>query len=378
MRADGLARGEREPLGLVDAPLRQQQLGQGALRLAERRRSSSGARMRIDSRKSRSALASSPLCRAVQAAKLSVRPSDQAAPASARCSRAASSAASASSSSRRCRWSWPAKRSARPRASALPLSSASRIACSISGCRAVELEPGEVDARELVGGLALEVLVLGRRARARAPRASPAPPWPGRRASRRSWRAPAARGSGRCGRRARAPRARCRSSARRRSTSASRSTAASARVTSARPCVQPSPSCDRGGEHLLHLARDRRQVAEPVGRAGGEVAAAQRRLELDRADEVLARGAVRLAGERAQAGLGRAPRPPPAAARPARRRRARRAARVARSRWKARISSSSSPARSFSHSAKRAWCSARADLESPEYATSRIRTCLNL
>ena len=50
----------------------------------------------------------------------------------------------------------------------------------------------------------------------------------------------------------------------------------------------------------------------------------------------------------------------------------------ARSRWNARISSSSSPARSLSHAANRACCAARADFESPPYATSRISTCLNL
>jgi hypothetical protein len=57
-------------------------------------------------------------------------------------------------------------------------------------------------------------------------------------------------------------------------------------------------------EDLLHLARDRGQVAEPVGCPRGQVAAPRGRLELHGPDEVLPRGAIRLPGEGAQPGLG--------------------------------------------------------------------------
>src|SRR5204862_3053802 len=60
----------------------------------------------------------------------------------------------------------------------------------------------------------------------------------------------------------------------------------------------------RGGRpDFLHLAGERDHVAEPPGGAGGEVAAYERRGELDGAEQELARAAERLAGERALAGV---------------------------------------------------------------------------
>ena len=59
----------------------------------------------------------------------------------------------------------------------------------------------------------------------------------------------------------------------------------------------------RVGEDALHLDRLRRQVGDPPGGPGGEEAALERRLELDRADEQPPRRVVRLAREGAAAGL---------------------------------------------------------------------------
>ena len=54
---------------------------------------------------------------------------------------------------------------------------------------------------------------------------------------------------------------------------------------------------------LVHLHHDGREVGEAPCGAAGEVAALERRRELDRAQEQLARAAERLARERAMAGL---------------------------------------------------------------------------
>ena len=88
------------------------------------------------------------------------------------------------------------------------------------------------------------------------------------------------------------------------------------------------------------------EVGEPPRRAAGEIAPVERRRELDRAQQQLARAAERLARERALAGLRRAPPPPPRAAPRGAAPSSSARRRVAWSRWKARISSSSSPARS--------------------------------
>ena len=160
-------------------------------------------------------------------------------------------------------------------------------------------------------------------------------------------------------------------------TSASRSTAASARVTSA-PALRPAVAFgDRGREHLLHLARDGRQIAEPVGCARREVAAAQGRLELDRADEQLARGTVRLAGERAQARLGER------LGRLALQLDRRRAVELGEQRGRAVEVERADLEQLLARALLQPPGEARVvlgprRLGEPEYATSRIRTCLNL
>ena len=111
-----------------------------------------------------------------------------------------------------------------------------------------------------------------------------------------------------------------RASPRRAATSASRiERPTSASAISARASSQRSPLVDAPPRSTASIStRDRREVAEPPGGARGVVAALERRLELDRAREELARGAVRLARERAPAGLAQRARPPRARARPAR------------------------------------------------------------
>ena len=84
---------------------------------------------------------------------------------------------------------------------------------------------------------------------------------------------------------------------------ASRSSATSASAVSASALDRAVAGRARLVEHAAHLDRDRRQVAQPPRRARRVVAAFERRLELDRSEEQLAGGAVRLAGERAPACL---------------------------------------------------------------------------
>ena len=55
------------------------------------------------------------------------------------------------------------------------------------------------------------------------------------------------------------------------------------------PSIRVSPGLARVGAHRLHLDETRRQVGEPPGGARGVVAALERRLELDRAQQQLAR-----------------------------------------------------------------------------------------
>ena len=145
------------------AALREQELRERALRLAERRRGPRAARG-CGSTRGRAARsrARSPLCRAVHAAKFSVRPSD---PRGARLGevlarRLERGLGIVELAPVRC--SWPAKRSALPTrlGAAALLGKQDRLLDQRLG--AVELEPREVDARELVGGLALEALAPGR------------------------------------------------------------------------------------------------------------------------------------------------------------------------------------------------------------------------
>ncbi len=85
--------------------------------------------------------------------------------------------------------------------------------------------------------------------------------------------------------------------------SASRSSATSASAVSALPSIIESPAVARPFQHRGPSPPRRRELAQPPGRAGRVVAPLERRLELDGAEEQLAAGAVRLARERAAAGL---------------------------------------------------------------------------
>ena len=76
---------------------------------------------------------------------------------------------------------------------------------------------------------------------------------------------------------------------------------ASASAVSARPCNRVSPAARGRVRDLAHLDEHRREVGEPPRCAACEVAAVERRRELDGAQEQLARAAERLARERALA-----------------------------------------------------------------------------
>ena len=303
MRADGLARGERVPLGLICAPLGEQELGEAPLALAERRavlerredpdRLSEEAlrthgvallacddRGEVDGAPERpggTGLLEMPTCRLegcvglVELAAVQVELAGE-----------------------------PEGAAARLGAAAL-LGEENRALDQRRG--AVELEAGKVDAGELVGGLALEVLparfdrevvrlahdllLLGEVAQC-----------PGdRRASPEGSEAPGEivgledlerlvdhrlRGL-------------------RVGIAQDRRLGEGHQRAALRP---PVVLGDRCREDFLHLSRDRRQVAQAVGCARGEVAAPQRRLELDRAHEEVPSGAVRFAREGTQACLG--------------------------------------------------------------------------
>ena len=93
---------------------------------------------------------------------------------------------------------------------------------------------------------------------------------------------------------------------------------------------------------LVHLVRDGRDVGHAPGGAGGQVAALERRLELDGADEQPPGGAVRLARERPPSRLLEAAAAASAASSAGTRPSSSRASWAASSRWYARISTSSS------------------------------------
>ena len=185
------------------------------------------------------------------------------------------------------RWSCAREREARGREPpTLPLSSASSSARSTSGCRLVELEAREVDAGELRRRPALSRSLRPACARELERLcSSPLAPRRGRRASRRSWRLQperveaARRSSG------------SRTLERLLDHRSARVEVAVAqhrnlreRATAPGPAIRASPASAAASQHFLHLARDRRQVAQAPGRARGEVAALEGRLELDRAE----------------------------------------------------------------------------------------------
>ena len=137
------------------------------------------------------------------------------------------------------------------------------------------------------------------------------------------------------------------------------------------------PGCRGDGllAHRVHLDRDRREVGEPPGGAGGAVAAHERRLELGRAEEQPPRRLVCLARERTAAGRlerGRG------RWRELRRHRALELGHQRRGAVEVRGADLEEllPRPLVQPVGDRWWSSARAAFGSPEYATSRIRTCL--
>ena len=142
------------------------------------------------------------------------------------------------------------------------------------------------------------------------------------------------------------------------------------------PSIALSPAERASSSTRAHLDRDRRQVAQAPRRARRVVAALERRLELDRAQEQLA--------ARSGSPRGRARAGPPPRARPRPRRRAppaprRRARRAAASRGRGGRRGSRAARRPPAPGATRRTAggsSARSTLVSPAYATSRMSMCL--
>ena len=201
----------------------------------------------------------------------------------------------------RTRWSSPFDCAALARATMLPLSSASSSARSISGSALSSSMRADVDPRQLERGPCLVILppgsprglerlllvLLGLRHRARP--------------TARRERGGRARRSGRRGRRLRRPRAPRRRApprgrARRRSEAATSESAVSARLWIVAVALRRGLLGEDG-----HLVANDRQISELPRGARREVAALERRLELDRAEQQLARREVRLARERALA-----------------------------------------------------------------------------
>ena len=195
-----------------------------------------------------------------------------------------------------------------PRAGSAGSRSSRAIAALASSSAARRLEVLAADLARNVERLADPALVVLEVAE------PPADPGAHRSASKRSSGAPSSSSASACS-----------TSSRPRGRSASRSSATSESATSASPWSRVSPA-SRPRRTALHLGCHRRQVGEPPRRTRGEVAALERRVELDRAKQQPPRRAVRLACKRAPAGLLERARPRAARAPPGRPRRAPRAA----------------------------------------------------
>ncbi len=244
---------------------------------------------------------SSPRSSAAQASELSVRPSIHASPASANRARDSSSSGDAAVD-------LSTLQVEGRRASAAP---ARGRRC----CRSPRRARGPAGGSLSASSSRLELPVRACRARS-----APAPRDPCARAAWRS-RAPPRRPAPGCevadppgdaGRERRAPRSAPPPAARRGPLRSARSPSAGRPHAAARPRPAPSaPSLQvrlalglaAASQYALHLDRDRREIAHPPGGPGGLVAACERRLELDGAQEQLAGRAVRLPGERAPAGV---------------------------------------------------------------------------